>query len=92
MRKLTVAQPAEKAGPPDAASECAEGISGMNQLVQAVYERRNSPQDRAEAIEKLLSTMSVISDLDDDTRSFHNPPNPNKEWCMEAKGEWESYF
>ena len=76
----------------DLTSEYAQGIPGMDQLVQAVYERGNSPQDRTEAIENLLSRMSVIGYLDDDLRSHHYPLHPNKEWWIQAKGEWESYF
>ena len=72
--------------------EYTQGIPGMDQLVRAVYERRNSPQDRTEAIEKLLSTLSLISNLDDEMRALHYPQHPNKEWWIQGKGEWESYF
>ena len=34
--------------------EYTQGIPGMDQLVRAVYERRNSPQDRTEAIETAI--------------------------------------
>ena len=76
----------------DLTSEYAQGIPRMDQPVQAVYERGNSPQDRTEAIDSLLGRLSVISDLDDETRARHYPQHPNKEWWIQGKGEWESYF
>ena len=78
----------------DLKSEYTQGIPGMDQPVQAVYQslRRNSPQDRTEAIDSLLGRLSVISDLDDEMRARHYPQHPNKEWWIQGKGEWESYF
>ena len=76
----------------DLKSEYTQGIPGMDQLVWAVYERRNSPQDRTEAIEKLLSTLSLISDLDDEMKHFTTPNIPTRSGGSRARASGNRIF
>ena len=78
----------------DLKSEYTQGIPGMDQPVQAVYQslRRNSPHDRTEAIDSLLARLSLISDLDDEMRARHTPNIPTRSGGSRARASGNRIF